>query len=177
MQGHIVAKQTTIYVANTKIDSEDVSLGRGIPASSRGTSRLGNWYKDVQNETNNAIRVAKQKYFKSIIWRNKGDPRKALRTRPQPTTSVPVIGESPGNEVGGITYVKMPTSALCTCISFSLVLCFFKTLCTLNSNFTFECYFTKSVQDSGGSEGRIGAHLIFRPAVQISLPLCICSYT
>ena len=30
----------------------------------------------------------------------------------------------------------MPTSALCTCISFSLVLCFFK---TLNSNFTFEC--------------------------------------
>ena len=139
MQGHIVAKQTTIYVANTKIDSEDVSPGRGIPASSRGTSRLGNWYKDVQNETNNAIRVAKQKYFKSIIWRNKGDPRKALRTRPQPTTSVPVIGKSPGNEVGGITYVKMPTSALCTCISFSLVLCFFKTLCTLNSNFTFEC--------------------------------------
>ena len=67
---------------------------------------------------------------------NKGDPRKALRTRPQPTTSVPVIGKSPGNEVGGITYVKMPTSALCTCISFSLVLCFFK---TLNSNFTFEC--------------------------------------
>lgn len=67
---------------------------------------------------------------------NKGDPRKALRTRPQPTTSVHVIGKSPGNETGGITYVKMPTSALCTCISFSLVLCFFK---TLNSNFTFEC--------------------------------------
>lgn len=67
---------------------------------------------------------------------NKGDPRKALRTRPQPTTSVPVIGKSPGNEAWGITYVKMPTSVLCTCISFSLVLCFFK---TLNSNFTFEC--------------------------------------
>ena len=40
-----------------------------------------------------------------------------------------------------------------------------------------ECYFTKSVQDSGGSEGRIGAPLIFRPAVQISLPMCIYART
>ena len=58
---------------------------------------------------------------------NKGDPRKALGTRPQPTTSV--IAKDPGN-------VKMPTTALCKCISFSLVLYFFK---TLNSSFIFEC--------------------------------------
>ena len=102
-----------------------MSPGRGIPASSQGTSRLGNWYKDAQNETNNAIRVAKQNFFKSIIWKwTKGTRAKSWGRGPS------------GNEVGGITYVKMPTSALCTCISFSLVLCFFK---TLNSNFTFEC--------------------------------------
>ena len=62
-------------------------------------------------------------------------PRKALGSRPQPTTSVPVNKEKPW-ERGWRHCVKMPTSALCTCISFSLVLYFFK---ALNSNFVFEC--------------------------------------
>ena len=61
----------------------------------------------------------------------------------------------------------MPTSALCTCISFSLVLYFFK---ALNSNFVFECptnailqRVSKTVAQARGTPHIKGVGMLVRP--------------
>ena len=152
-----------------------MSLGRGIPASSRGTSRLGNWYKDAQNETNNAIRVAKQKYFKSIIWKwTKGTRAKPEDEAPA-NHKCPRYREKPWKR-GLRHYLRQNAniSALHMHFLFTSFMFFQDSELQFYLWMSNECYFTKSVQEVGGSEGRIGAPLIFRPAVQISLPLCIC---
>lgn len=97
---------------------------------------------------------------------NKGDPRKVLRTRPQ-------------WKRGWRHYLRENAniSALHMHFLFTSFMFFQDSELQFYLWMSNECYFTKSVQDSCGSEGRIGAPLIFRPAVQISLPPCICSYT
>lgn len=86
---------------------------------------------------------------------NKGNPRKALGTRPQPTTS-PRYGKALRTKLEALRQ-NSNVSALHIHFLFTSFILF------QHSELWWapeECYFTKSVQDSCGSEGRI-APLIF----------------